>query len=71
MSAGGAGRLLQRRAIQCSFSSVFHVKSLGSTKASLEHGKEFERIFLTFVGAPLVLMTAVGGGKMIMENRKK
>ena len=48
--------LLQRRAIQCSFSSVFHVKSTGSYK----QGKEFERIFVGYVGGPLVLMGVVG-----------
>ena len=57
MSGSAAAKtILQRRAIQCSFSSVFHVKSTGSYK----QGKEFENIFIKFVGLPIVLMGSVG-----------
>ena len=58
--------VLQRRAIQCSFSSVFHVKSTGSYK----EGKEFERIFINFVGLPLGVMGVLGSLELMRRRRK-
>eukprot|EP00568_Trieres_chinensis_P001060 CAMPEP_0183307740 /NCGR_PEP_ID=MMETSP0160_2-20130417/19131_1 /TAXON_ID=2839 ORGANISM="Odontella Sinensis, Strain Grunow 1884" /NCGR_SAMPLE_ID=MMETSP0160_2 /ASSEMBLY_ACC=CAM_ASM_000250 /LENGTH=120 /DNA_ID=CAMNT_0025471401 /DNA_START=159 /DNA_END=522 /DNA_ORIENTATION=+ len=52
-----AARVLQRRAIQCSFSSVFHLRNGGMGH---KEAKEAERLFLTAVGLPLGLMGAAG-----------
>jgi hypothetical protein len=52
-----ARRMIQRRALQCSFSSVFHLQ-----KAGMEAGqaKEIENLFVATVGVPLVAIGASG-----------
>ena len=64
-SSSNAQKTLQRRAIQCSFSSVFHLKNAGS---SMKESKQAEQIFLTAVGFPLVLMGSIGGVSLIFGS---
>eukprot|EP00550_Attheya_septentrionalis_P009326 CAMPEP_0198297488 /NCGR_PEP_ID=MMETSP1449-20131203/36926_1 /TAXON_ID=420275 /ORGANISM="Attheya septentrionalis, Strain CCMP2084" /LENGTH=75 /DNA_ID=CAMNT_0043998419 /DNA_START=88 /DNA_END=315 /DNA_ORIENTATION=+ len=64
-AASAAKRVLQRRAIQCSFSSVFHIRNTG---ASLKEAHEVETIFIRAVAIPLGIMVGVGG---IAFARKK
>eukprot|EP00546_Thalassionema_frauenfeldii_P009012 CAMPEP_0178916648 /NCGR_PEP_ID=MMETSP0786-20121207/12773_1 /TAXON_ID=186022 /ORGANISM="Thalassionema frauenfeldii, Strain CCMP 1798" /LENGTH=67 /DNA_ID=CAMNT_0020590041 /DNA_START=64 /DNA_END=267 /DNA_ORIENTATION=+ len=52
-----AGRLIQRRGLQCSFSSVFHLRSGGMGN---EDAKFIENMFLGSVGAPLAFLGAAG-----------
>lgn len=52
-----AARMLQRRAVQCSFSSVFHLRASGMDHKS---AKLAETIFLGVVGVPLGIMGATG-----------
>eukprot|EP00588_Corethron_pennatum_P032585 CAMPEP_0194341414 /NCGR_PEP_ID=MMETSP0171-20130528/89660_1 /TAXON_ID=218684 /ORGANISM="Corethron pennatum, Strain L29A3" /LENGTH=66 /DNA_ID=CAMNT_0039106761 /DNA_START=139 /DNA_END=339 /DNA_ORIENTATION=- len=52
-----AARVLQRRALQCSFSSVFHLRASGMPAAA---ATEAENVFVAVVGVPLGLMGAVG-----------
>ena len=58
-----AFQVLQRRAIQCSFSSVFHVARAGGSRGQ---AREFENVFLMGVGAPVALMGALGYVKWVM-----
>lgn len=65
--ASSARTTLQRRAIQCSFSSVFHLRSAnggGITKES----KEAEKIFTRAVVWPLFAMGFVGGGVFLKRQ---
>ena len=52
-----AARVLQRRAIQCSFSSVFHLRSSGMAR---NQAKFIEHMFLGAVGLPLAAMGLSG-----------
>lgn len=52
-----AGRVLQTRALQCSFSSVFHLRRAGMDS----HRADFvENLFVGSVGVPLVLLAGAG-----------
>lgn len=57
MPTSAAARVLQKRALQCSFSSVFHLKKAGMNP---EQAKSIEHLFMGAVGGPLVAMGAVG-----------
>lgn len=69
-SSSSARQILQRRAIQCSFSSVFHLRntvinnSTTDTKqaaaAAMKQVKDVERIFITAVALPVYFMGFVG-----------
>jgi hypothetical protein len=61
MSTRSVKGLLQNRAIQCSFSSVFHIKNTAHTAKAFREAKEIEDIFLKAVGAPVALMGFIGG----------
>lgn len=52
-----AARVLQKRAVQCSFSSVFHLR-----KAGMEgrQAKQVENVFIGVVAVPLAFM-GLGG----------
>jgi hypothetical protein len=54
-----AGQVLRSRALQCSFSSIFHLRRAGMQK---DDAKLVENVFLGFVGLPLVLLTVTGLG---------
>lgn len=56
--ASSAANLLQRRAIQCSFSSVFHLKTAGGMDP--KDAKFAENVFTGVVGFPIVAMALAG-----------
>ena len=58
-----AGKILQRRAIQCSFSSIFHLRNVRG--ACKEEAEQVERIFTAAVAVPLGLMGTVGVASVI------
>jgi len=60
--------VLQNRAIQCSFTSVFHIKNTAHTAKALREAKEVEDIFLKAVGAPVALMGLIGGIALIFKQ---
>jgi hypothetical protein len=49
--------MLQRRALQCSFTSVFHLEKAG---IGSRQAKEIENLFVGAVGVPLVIIGASG-----------
>ena len=53
--------VLQNRAIQCSFTSVFHIKNTADTAKAFREAKQVESIFIKAVGAPMAAMGIVGG----------
>lgn len=55
-----AQTVLQRRAIQCSFSSVFHLRNANGGAITKE-SREAEKIFTRAVAWPLFAMGALGG----------
>jgi hypothetical protein len=57
MPTSAASRVLQKRALQCSFSSVFHLKKAGMNSVE---AKNVEQLFMGAVGGPLLAMGAVG-----------
>lgn len=60
-----ARNVLQARALQCSFSSVFHLR-----KAGLEPQKAdfVENVFVATVAGPLIFMGSVGLVSMIFRE---
>eukprot|EP00956_Cyclotella_meneghiniana_P002318 scaffold2613_cov63-Cyclotella_meneghiniana.AAC.1 len=60
-AASSAQTVLQRRAIQCSFSSVFHIRDANGGKITQE-SRTAERIFTRAVAWPLCVMGLFGGG---------
>lgn len=63
MSATGASisaahRLLQRRALQCSFTSVFHLRQAGVM--ATREAEQVERLFLISAGLPLLVLLVSG-----------
>lgn len=70
MSPVSAKAVLQNRALQCSFSSVFHIRKTATTAKSLQEAKQVESIFLNAVGFPMVFMTALGASVMMMKKDK-
>ncbi len=59
-AASSAQTVLQRRAIQCSFSSVFHIRNANGGKMT-EESQTAERIFTRAVAWPLGVMGILGG----------
>mmetsp|Transcript_7671 Transcript_7671/g.12421 ORF Transcript_7671/g.12421 Transcript_7671/m.12421 type:complete len:83 (+) Transcript_7671:65-313(+) len=59
--SSAAKTVLQRRAIQCSFSSVFHIRNANGG-AITEESKRAEKIFTRAVVWPLGAMVLLGGG---------
>jgi hypothetical protein len=60
--------VLQNRALQCSFTSVFHIKKTANTAKAFQEAKEVESIFLRAVGAPMAFMGFVGGVSFLLKN---
>lgn len=56
-ATSAARRMIQRRALQCSFTSVFHLQKAGMPT---QQAKEIEQLFVVGVGFPLVFMGASG-----------
>lgn len=56
-SSSTAARMLQKRAVQCSFSSVYHLRSAGMDN---KNATLAETIFLSVVGVPLAILGASG-----------
>jgi hypothetical protein len=67
-----AQTVLQRRAIQCSFSSVFHIRNANGGEMTQE-SREAERIFTRAVAWPLGVMGLVGTAaflkRELVDNR--
>ena len=67
-ASSSARQILQRRAIQCSFSSVFHLRNTvikNSTDKkqaaeAMKQVKDVERIFITAVAMPVYFMGFIG-----------
>mmetsp|Transcript_17869 Transcript_17869/g.39101 ORF Transcript_17869/g.39101 Transcript_17869/m.39101 type:complete len:92 (+) Transcript_17869:112-387(+) len=57
-ASSAAGKVLQRRAIQCSFSSVFHLRNSGMGR---KEAQDAERIFFNAVAVPMGIMALIGG----------
>lgn len=58
MPSSAAARVLQKRALQCSFSSVFYLKTVSGMNAKQAH--EMERLFMGAIGGPLLVMGGMG-----------
>jgi hypothetical protein len=58
-----AGKLLRSRALQCSFTSVFHLRKTGMTNASY-----VENVFIGAVGVPLMILGVTGLAVSISNN---
>lgn len=63
-----SGKLLQRRAIQCSFSSVFHLRGTGEGGVGGKSHQDIEQLFLTSVGIPLGIMGIAGCASVIFGS---
>lgn len=66
-STTAAKKLLQNRALQCSFTSVFHIRKTANTVKALQEAKRNERIFLRAVGYPIFGMGALGIGALLWK----
>ena len=66
-AASSAEKVLQRRAIQCSFSSVFHIRNANGGKITQE-SRNAERIFTRAVAWPLGVMGLLGGAAFLKRE---
>eukprot|EP01082_Thalassiosira_pseudonana_P003367 g3044.t1 g3044 contig12:1310045-1310311(+) len=66
-SSSTAQTVLQRRAIQCSFSSVFHIRNANGGKMTKE-SQDAEKIFTRAVAWPLAVMGLLGGGVIVKRE---
>ena len=66
-SQSAAQTVLQRRAIQCSFSSVFHIRNANGGKITRE-SEMVEKIFIRAVAWPLCGMGILGGGVLLKRQ---
>ena len=64
-TTSAAAQTIQRRAIQCSFSSVFHLRNAG---AGRKEAQEAERIFFNAVAVPMGIMGLVGGAAFLHKS---
>ena len=64
-SSSAAAQTIQRRAIQCSFSSVFHLRNAG---AGRKEAQEAERIFFNAVAIPMGIMGLIGGAAFVHKS---
>ena len=62
-----ARKVLQNRALQCSFTSVFHIKKTANSVESLKEAKKVEDIFLKAVGFPMFAMGFIGAGALLWK----
>jgi hypothetical protein len=68
LSSSAAQTVLQSRALQCSFSSVFHLRRAGMAKKEVSF---VENLFVGTVGFPLVVMGAAGFFTMVLNDEEK
>ena len=66
-SSSAAQTVLQRRAIQCSFSSVFHIRNANGGAITKE-SQTAEKIFTRAVAWPLCAMGILGGGVFLKRH---
>ena len=66
-SSSSAAQTLQRRAIQCSFSSVFHIRNANNGKITKE-SQIAESIFTKAVAWPLFAMGGIGAVVFISKD---
>ena len=66
-ASSAAQTVLQRRAIQCSFSSVFHIRNANGGAITNE-SKIAEKIFTRMVAWPLGVMVFIGGGAVLKRH---
>lgn len=66
-SSSAAQTVLQRRAIQCSFSSVFHIRNANGGAITKE-SQTAEKIFTRAVAWPLLVMGILGGGAFVKRQ---
>ncbi|KAL7487412.1 hypothetical protein ACHAW6_013017 [Cyclotella cf. meneghiniana] len=66
-ASSSAQTVLQRRAIQCSFSSVFHIRNANGGKMTKE-SEMVERIFIKAVAWPLGFMFLLGGSAFVKRE---
>jgi hypothetical protein len=60
-SLSSARKVLQRRAIQCSFSSVFHLRNCAPPNTTaMKEAKNAERLFFRAVAIPMYAMGVIG-----------
>ena len=70
-AASNARQVLQRRAIQCSFSSVFHLRNCAGTgTTAMKEAKNAERIFFRAVALPAYVMGIIGAAAYGHKNWK-
>ena len=63
-----AKKVLQSRALQCSFTSVFHIQKTATTAQAFREAKEVENIFVKAVGFPMFAMGMVGAGTLAWKE---
>lgn len=63
-----ARKVLQNRALQCSFTSVFHIKKTATSVEAMREAKAVESIFLRAVGLPMAAMGLVGAGALLWKE---
>jgi hypothetical protein len=63
-----AKKVLQNRALQCSFTSVFHIKKTATTAQHFKEAKVVEDIFLKAVALPMAFMSAIGTGALVWKE---
>jgi hypothetical protein len=61
-----AGKVLRTRALQCSFSSVFHLRRAGMGQRDADL---VETLFVATVGVPLAILGASGLYAAALSNR--
>lgn len=60
-----AGKVLRTRALQCSFSSVFHLRRAGMEKKDADF---VENLFVATVAAPIALIGGAGFFAMMLRK---
>ena len=63
-----AKKVLQNRALQCSFTSVFHIKKTATNVKTYQEAKQVENIFIKAVGYPMFGMGLIGVGSLLYKE---
>eukprot|EP00551_Chaetoceros_affinis_P001192 CAMPEP_0203646412 /NCGR_PEP_ID=MMETSP0088-20131115/12994_1 /ASSEMBLY_ACC=CAM_ASM_001087 /TAXON_ID=426623 /ORGANISM="Chaetoceros affinis, Strain CCMP159" /LENGTH=75 /DNA_ID=CAMNT_0050503623 /DNA_START=8 /DNA_END=235 /DNA_ORIENTATION=- len=67
-AAASAKKVLQSRALQCSFTSVFHIQKTATNAQAFREAKNVEDIFVKAVGLPMFAMGMVGAGAWVWKE---